>query len=59
MSKANKTYKLEVEYTVKGSITVEAANEEEARERALDKMVGLPTGDITDWDVLSVKEEKR
>jgi hypothetical protein len=57
-AKARKTreWVIGVEYTVRGSVTVEAATEREAREAAHDEMTCPPTCEVIDWETLRARE---
>lgn len=46
-----------VEYTVRGTVLVEAATEAEAREAAHDEMTCPGTCEITSWDTTSARAE--
>jgi hypothetical protein len=47
-----------VEYTVRGTVVVEAETEAEAREAAHDEMSCPPTCEIPDWTTTSARVEE-
>lgn len=57
-AKEQRSFVVRVEYTVSGTVLVEASSPEEARELAPDVLECPGTCEITDHEVISVREEK-
>jgi len=52
-----KIWVAKIEYTVRGTVEVEAASEAEAREAIWEEMVSPPTCEFTDMEILSLNEQ--